>query len=89
MIEMNPYYAHESSVGPVFDVATWLPRKAITFSILSVLLGGLICVAIAYIWDPSLFLDDPPELIASLNNEIAELHKEIERARSECVPRAS
>ena len=22
MIEMNPFYAHESSVGPVFDVAT-------------------------------------------------------------------
>jgi hypothetical protein len=33
MIEMNPFYAHESPVGPVFDVATWSPRKAVSMSV--------------------------------------------------------
>lgn len=75
MIETNPYYAHESGVGSVFDVATWAPRKAWTLGVAGVVFGSVILLAATYVWDPSLLLEKPPEVLKDLNEEIAKGHR--------------
>ncbi len=76
MIEMNPFYAHESSVGPVFDVATWSHRKALMMIVFCLFLGTSFSTAAVYAWAPDVFFDEPPEALESLNKEIADLKKE-------------
>jgi hypothetical protein len=71
MIEMNPFYAHESSVGPVFDVATWSQRKALVMAIICLIGGLAFAGGAAYAWTPSLFIDEPPEALESLKQEHA------------------
>jgi hypothetical protein len=76
MIEMSPFYAYASEVGPVFDVATWSPRKAFTMAIVGLLVGSACAVATAYVWDPSLFAADPPQWLKELNQELAKANKQ-------------
>ena len=76
MIEMNPFYAHESSVGPVFDVATWSPRKAFVTAVFC-LIGGIAFAGIAaYAWFPDLLFDEPPAAFESFGEEIGNLKEE-------------
>ena len=76
MIEMNPFYAHESSVGPVFDVATWSPRKALGMAIICLIVGMAFAGGAAYAWAPGLFADKPPKALESLDEEIADLKEQ-------------
>lgn len=76
MIEMNPFYAHESSVGPVFDAATWSQRKALVMAVICLIGGMAFAGGAAYAWAPGVFLDEPPEALQSLNKEIADLKQD-------------
>ena len=76
MMEMNPFYAHESSVGPVFDVATWSQRKALVMAVVCLIGGIAFTAAAGQAWAPNLFFEEPPEALESLNREIADLRQE-------------
>ena len=59
MIEMSPFYAHSSSVGPVFDVATWSDGKARKMGIFGLLVGlGFVLVTL-FLANPLWFMELP------------------------------
>ncbi len=76
MIEMSPFYAHDSAVGPVFDVATWSRGKAWSMAVFAFLFGALVATALVFAWKPTLLLEKPPEFIASFHQETLKLQKE-------------
>lgn len=81
MMEMNPFYAHASSSGPVFDVATWSGRKMLAMALFALPLGlGLLAVAL-FFWSPDLLFQRPPEPIKELSGEILKLHRQHAWAR--------
>lgn len=73
MIEMNPYYARESEVGPVFDVATFSRRKAVAMVFSGLVFAALVGGAALYAWNPTLLVPHPPQLLAEANQEISKL----------------
>jgi hypothetical protein len=75
-MEMNPYYARESAVGPVFDVATFSRGKAVAMGVAGLVFAALVGVAALYVWNPTWLVTDPPEVLRSLNQEIAKLWRE-------------
>lgn len=76
MIEMNPFYAHESSVGAVFDVATWSRFKAAAMAIIASGFCLLTVVALVSAWYPELIMEKPPEFIADLHAETIDLQRD-------------
>ncbi|NQT37426.1 MAG: hypothetical protein HQ581_08060 [Planctomycetes bacterium] len=70
MIEMNPYYAHRSSVGDVFDVASWSPRKALGGGLFCLLAGLVVATATCYMVQPKLLVKNPPKILKELNQEM-------------------
>lgn len=59
MIEMNPYYAHSSPVGHVFDVATWSDGKARKMGVFAVLVGlGFVLITL-FLANPLWFMELP------------------------------
>lgn len=73
MIEMNPFYSHPSPVGPVFDVATWSRGKTWFMAVSTLLVGSLVVAAMVLAWQPTLLLEDPPEVIAGFHEETLKL----------------
>ncbi len=72
MIEMSPFYAHDSSVGPVFDVATWSRGKAVWMAG-ACLIGGIVfATAAVYALSPGLFFEKPPEWLGEFNENLRE-----------------
>lgn len=76
MIEMSPFYAHESKVGPVFDVATWSRAKAWSMALTGLVLGLLALAGLVFAWQPTLLLKEPPEVVAGIHEATLELAKE-------------
>ena len=76
MSEMNPYYAHDSEVGPVFDVAHFSPRKAVFTAFIAFGAAGFVSVVAAYAWNPSWIIHDPPEVIADAVHETKNLMRQ-------------
>jgi hypothetical protein len=72
MATMNSYYAHETEVGPVFDVAHFAPHKAIFTGLIALGAAGLIGVVATYMWDPSWLISHPPKYIADAVRETKE-----------------
>jgi len=73
MIEMSPFYAHESSVGPVFDVATWSRRKAWTMVIGALLFAACAVGGLVLAWKPTLLFAKPPTAITHFHKETLKL----------------
>jgi hypothetical protein len=69
MTTMNPYYARESDVGPVFDVAHYSSRKAIGTAVIGLVFGALVALAAAYVWAPDRVLAHPPKWYADAHQE--------------------
>lgn len=76
MVEMNPYYAHSSDVGDVFDVATWSPRKVLGNGIVGALVGILVAAAAVLLWNPQLLANLLPELAKTLEKQIRAIDKQ-------------
>jgi hypothetical protein len=76
MIEMNPYYARESEVGPVFDVATFSRGKALGMGITGLVFGVVVAAAVVYAWNPTRIMPRPPRQLADLNRETARLWRD-------------
>ncbi len=75
MIVMNPYYAHPSSVGPVFDVADWSPRKIMITALLGLALALCLALCGLYFWNPKLFADYLPKFFGQVTTEVLRLHR--------------
>lgn len=73
MTTMNPYYAHPSDVGPVFDVAHFSRRKALNIAVVGLILGVMIGAASVYAWNPDLILSHPPKWYAKGHEQVKEL----------------
>ncbi len=76
MIEMSPFYSHQSTVGPVFDVATWSRGKTWFMGVCALLFGLLVVAAMILVWHPTLLLEEPPEVIADVHEETVKLAKD-------------
>jgi hypothetical protein len=75
MIVMNPYYAYPSSVGPVFDVATWSARKVLTTALIALPLGLILAVGGIYFWNPKLIAVYLPKFFEELTTGVLDLHR--------------
>lgn len=76
MIEMSPFYSHESAVGPVFDVATWSRSKTWFMAVIALAFGLVLVTAMILAWKPALLLDAPPEIVADIHQETKKLAEE-------------
>ncbi len=75
MVEMNPYYAHESSVGPVFDITRWTGRGVANVAVVGLLFGVTLLVAAALVYEPTWLFKKPPEGFEDLVAGIRKGHK--------------
>ena len=75
MVEVNPYYAHPSSIGEVFDVATFSHRKAMTMAIFGVVLGTALLAVAVHLYNTALLPVPSAEWIAEMNEFIVEAGK--------------
>jgi hypothetical protein len=73
MTKMNPYYAHRSPVGDVFDVATWSPGKNFGMGLTGIVLATLAAVAAVCVWDPGMMAQYVPDLAKDLARANAKL----------------
>jgi len=73
MAQLNPHDVRQSPVGPVFDVATWSPRKAVSAGVLGVVLGLVLAGLAVYAWDPHWIVDPAPQWLEGLNSQVAHL----------------
>jgi hypothetical protein len=80
MVEMNPYYAHSSPVGDVFDVAAWSPRKSLAMGVVGIVLAVVVGGAAACLWHPDLLADWAPDLAHSLEKETRAIAKQYTHA---------
>ncbi len=78
---VNPYYAHQSSVDYVFDVATWVPRRwhSPGWLVLCLLGVALATTAIVLVFPQVLALVDQ----AALNSSLESLQETIEKGQKE------
>ncbi len=75
MIEMNPYYAHPSAVGPVFDVAHFSRWKSLHMGLAAAVFGVLATALLVVAWKPDLVFDKPPKIVEDLHKETLELRE--------------
>lgn len=73
---MNPYYAHDSAVGPVFDVAKFSHFKAVAMGLSGLVFAAIVGATALYVWDPTWLVPEPPQIVAELNQEIDQLWKD-------------
>lgn len=66
------YDAHDSAVGPVFDVATFSRKAQWVLAISSATFGLLICTALILAWKPTLLIAQPPKLVEKLHTAVME-----------------
>lgn len=76
MIEMNPYYAHDSEVGPVFDVAHWSRGKNVFSGMTTFIFGAVIASAMVLAWKPTLVWEKPPKVVRDIHKETLKLERE-------------
>jgi hypothetical protein len=67
---MNSYYAHESAVGPVFDVAHYSRLKALWMALLWLGFAGFVGLGAAYAWDPDWINSSPSADWAKAHQEL-------------------
>jgi hypothetical protein len=76
MTTMNPYYANESSVGAVFDVAHFSRFKALKMAVVGFVFAALVGVAAVYVWNPDWLLPRPPSWFADANQDVKDLARQ-------------
>lgn len=73
MTMMNPEYAFQSDVGPVFDVATFSRGKSLMTGVTGVVFGALIGGAALYVWNPDWVVSDPPKWFADAHQDVRDV----------------
>ena len=70
MTELNPYYAHESSVGPVFDVAHFSRFRSLWMGLVGLAFAAVLAIVAAFFWNPDWIVPHPPHWFLDGNREI-------------------
>ena len=73
---MNPYYSHESDVGPVYDVATYSRVKPIVTAITALAFAFFTGLGAVYFWNPDLIDPEPSEMWADAHQEAKDMMKD-------------
>jgi len=73
---MNAYYAHESEVGPVFDVARYSRGKSIWIGLVAIGFASLIGLAAVYVWNPDWINSNPSKIWAEAHQETKDLMRQ-------------
>lgn len=73
MSDMNAYYAYESDVGPVFDVAHFSPIRSLWMGVVGLGFAAVIGVVAAYVWSPDWIVPHPPEWFFDANQETRDI----------------
>lgn len=89
MTNMNPEYAFNSDVGPVFDVATFSRGKAVMMGATAVVFAALIAGAALYVWNPGWFLENPPEWFADAHKDVRDVWQTYPRVTAISVATAA
>jgi hypothetical protein len=71
MLLMSPYDAHTSSVGPVFDAATWSPRKTLMIGLFALLVGLVFAGCGVLFFNPHLLDVQRPAALKDLTKGLA------------------
>ena len=74
MTVMNAYYAHESQVVDVFDVATWSPMRSVKMGLVGIILGAGMLFATVFLYQPEFILKHTKA------KPIRELHRRARKA---------
>ena len=75
MTQMNSFYAHESAVGPVFDLARWSGIKMLWMGIVGLGFAALVFTVALFVFDPTLFMERPPRGMEELFHGIRDGHR--------------
>jgi hypothetical protein len=76
MTEMNSYYAHDSNVGPVFDVAHFSSFKATWMGAVGLLFAAVFALAASYAWNPDWLLPHPPRCFVEAHQDVRDLARQ-------------
>jgi hypothetical protein len=73
---MNPYYSHESEVGPVYDVADYSRFKPIVTAITALMFAACAGFFAIYFWNPDLITENPSEMFVDAHEDAKNMMKE-------------
>lgn len=73
MITIDPHNAHESSVGTVYDVATWAPRKSLSTAVAAILCGFFLLLLALYAWAPGTMIPRQIGFLATISDTLEDL----------------
>jgi hypothetical protein len=76
MVVITPYDAYPSSVGPVFDVATWSRRKVATMALIALPLGLVLAACAVCFWNPHVLAGHLPKGLKDVPLGILRLHRQ-------------
>lgn len=74
MITMSPGYAHESPVGPVFDVTKWSPSKSIWMGLVGLVFAAIALAAATFLWNPKIMEGNMLPGTEHVINDVVEAH---------------
>lgn len=73
---LNAYYAHDSEVGPVFDVARFSRAKSLWMGLVGIGFAFLVGLAAAYVWNPDWINSNPSKVWAKAHQETKDLMRQ-------------
>lgn len=73
---LNAYYAHDSEVGPVFDVARYSRGKSLWMGIIGIGFAALVGLAAAYVWSPDRIISHPSQAWAKAHQQTKDLMRQ-------------
>jgi hypothetical protein len=73
---LNAYYAHDSEVGPVFDVAKYSRAKSLWMGMVGIVIAILVGLAAAYFWNPDWIISKPSKVWAKAHQETKDLMRQ-------------
>ena len=73
---MHSYYARESEVGPVYDVANFSRFKSIMMALAALVFAGLVGFGAVYFWNPGWIVSEPSEIWANAHQETKDLTRQ-------------
>ncbi|MHB8969814.1 MAG: hypothetical protein ACYC3X_08895 [Pirellulaceae bacterium] len=75
MIEMSPAYAHESKVGPVFDITSWSPSKSIWMGLVGLVFAAVLLATATFLWHPKIMAGKMPPGTENVIGDAIKAHR--------------
>jgi hypothetical protein len=75
MIEMSPAFAHESKVGPVFDITSWSPTKSICMGLMALVFASVTLATVTFLWHPQIMEGNLPAATEQMISDLLDAHR--------------